>query len=490
MRAGLGQPVRATALICAAAAIGALSVYLANGAPLFYFDTAAYLSQGHSMLDAVADAVLPAAPSGPEPGGPAPAPAAPPDRSVDASRSAVYALALSGLDALAGLDIAVFINLGLIWLALFLVARRIASASMVPALRLSSLGLLAACLGALPFYVAYLMPDILAPVMILMLALIFTYLPRMSRGDVLASGLLVLSAIVAHPSHLLIAAAMLPVGLLVLPVMARRRLWISVGLIGLLVGVGVAEKLIFGAAVRHFEKKETRYLPFLTARLIVDGPGMTYLAAHCPDPDLATCALFDRLSGAEGSERLDAPNILFSTRAETGSYKLLSDQRQLEISREQPEFVLRVVRAAPLAVIVALARNTAVQLSYFRIDMTVPDEDLLARLNDENPRATANLRNGRLVTMPRVWMAPLARLHEVVYGLSVLGIGWILLKTRRQRPDLWIFTGLVAAGIVANALVCGGVSEPAYRYGARVMFLLPALAAMLGGSVAHFAKRR
>jgi hypothetical protein len=277
---------------------------------------------------------------------------------------------------------------------------------------------------------------------------------------------------------------MLPVGLLASPVMARRRFWISVGLIGLLVGVGIAERFLFAAAIEHFEKKEARYLPFMTARLIVDGPGMTYLASHCPDPELATCALFDQLSGGGDIAKLDAPSILFSNSEETGSYKLLSDRRQMEISQEQPEFVLNVVRAAPFAVIGALTRNTFVQLSYFRIDMTVPDDGLLARLSEKYGDATANLKNGRLVTSSHWWMAPLARVHGVLYGVSVLAIIWILLKTRRQRKDLWIFTGFVAAGIVANALVCGGVSEPAYRYGARVIFLLPMLVAMLcfGGS--------
>ena len=464
-------------MLAAVAALASLAVYLWNGAPLFYYDTAGYLSQGHSMVDAISQAVMPAAPVAD--GGPAPAAAIAPDTSVDASRSAVYALALASLDALAGLDAAVFVNLALIWLALFLAARHLGDPGLGPALRLSSLGLLAASLGALPFYVAFLMPDILAAVMIVLLALIFTYLPKMTRGELLTSGALALAAIVAHPSHLLVAAALLPIGLFASPVMAQRRLWVSVALIGLLVGVGVAEKFIFGAAVSYFEKKEARYLPFLTARLIVDGPGMVYLQDHCPDQALATCALYDRLSGSEREARLFAPIILFSASPETGSYRLLTDDQQQAISQEQPAFVLSVIRDAPLAVLGTLVRNTAVQLGYYRVDMTVPDPGLLAKLQSENGQDTANLRNGRLVETALRWKATLSRLHGLVYALSVVAIGWSLVRTRRARPDLRVFAGLVLTGIVVNALVCGGVSEPADRYGARVMFLLPALAAML-----------
>ncbi len=34
-------------------------------------------------------------------------------------------------------------------------------------------------------------------------------------------------------------------------------------------------------------------------------------------------------------------------------------------------------------------------------------------------------------------------------------------------------------GILANALVCGGISQPATRYGARVIWLLPLAATIL-----------
>ena len=47
------------------------------------------------------------------------------------------------------------------------------------------------------------------------------------------------------------------------------------------------------------------------------------------------------------------------------------------------------------------------------------------------------------------------------------------------RGDIKLFALFILIGIAVNALVCGGVSQPADRYGARVMWLLPFTAAFL-----------
>jgi formate/nitrite transporter FocA (FNT family) len=41
------------------------------------------------------------------------------------------------------------------------------------------------------------------------------------------------------------------------------------------------------------------------------------------------------------------------------------------------------------------------------------------------------------------------------------------------------FVAMVLLGVLANALVCGGISQPAERYGARVIFLLPMMLVVL-----------
>jgi hypothetical protein len=88
------------------------------------------------------------------------------------------------------------------------------------------------------------------------------------------------------------------------------------------------------------------------------------------------------------------------------------------------------------------------------------------------------LRDGRLLSMDRGWLNPLGAFHGVIYLLSAAAILYFVLG-RRLDPHARAFGVIVLAGIVINALVCGGISEPADRYGARVAFLLPMVAVML-----------
>ncbi|MCU9847523.1 hypothetical protein OEZ60_05840 [Defluviimonas sp. WL0024] len=455
-----------------------LSVWLANGPPLFYYDTIGFLEQGESILSSLglpADAPATATPAG---AGAEPGSAPAQDRVVNASRSAIYALLLAGMIRAAGSGGMILLNLGLLWLAVRVVVRQLRPVDAVAPHppNLTAVALAAACLGSAPFYVAFLMPDIFAPVLILMLAALCAFWPRMDRIDRLAATAHALAAILVHPSHLLMAAVILPVGLLLSPATAGRRWWTALGLIGLLVGTGVAERLVFGYAVERFEKKTAHYLPFVTARLIDDGPGRRYLAAHCPDPDLATCALFDALQAGADPKRFDAPNIIFAQSRELGSLRRLPVETQQAISHEQLRFLADVARSAPAGLVLALLRNVATQIGYFRIDMTIPTEALLAMPDPSGP--SAGLGAGRLSGPDRQWLAPLAWLHGTVYLLSALALAGMCLD-RRRPAELRTMTVLVLFGIVVNAAVCGGLSEPAHRYGARVMFLLPLTLALL-----------
>ncbi len=453
----------------------ALSVYFLNGVALFYFDTAGYLKQGYSILQSlgVGRESLDIA-------GQVAGEASSSDHTVIASRSAAYGLLVAVFNYLGVLDGAVVLNLCLIWLSTLITARQLVHDGNGGrrAFNVAAAGMIAASGAALPFYVALLMPDILAPILILMLATLCTSAQRMGRIDLLLSVGLAVIAIVTHPSHLVMAALILPAGLLLSPAMAGRRLWLSLALAVLLVGVGVAERLAFSLVVERLQQKQALYLPFLTARLIDDGPALTYLHAHCPDATITTCKLYDALSESSHPERLDAPNILFATSPELGSYKHLSESDQQAVAGQQFEFIFSVIKAAPFSTFAALAGNVATQLRYYRIDMTIPRSGRLEGLRSDYGPIISQLREGRLVTANRSWMEPLAYVHGAIYILSGMVL-MLFLLLGGLPPANRALTVLVFYGILVNALVCGGVSEPAYRYGARVMFLLPMLAAML-----------
>jgi hypothetical protein len=469
--------------VIAAAALVAISVYALNGQPLFYFDTASYLEQGTRLIGLPSS--LPEPPAAPQSATVAAAPTpdatpdAAPDTTVVGSRSVAYGVAIALVAHLAGLPGIVAVNLLSIWIAAWIVARRLGAGTgpAAPA-PVAAVGLLAGSLGSLAFYVAFAMPDIFAPILILMVAALFVHGRQMSWFEAGLAVALALFAIIAHPSHLLLFIVLAPVAFLAGPMAAGRRVPLALALIGLLAGAGLAERFVFGMAVERYLQKRVIYLPFATARLIDDGPGLYYLQTRCPDADYPTCTLLRQLEGSDDPARLDAPNILFSRSQERGSFRLLSASDQAAVAEDQLAFLKDVVTDAPGDVLAAIGRNVLVQLGYFSVEMTIPTPDMVAATEGVAAPYTARLRDGRLVGPPPPWVPALFAIHAVVYLASLLVIGRLFLTGRLSR-DAAAVTAIVLAGIVANAAVCGAVSEPAHRYGARVMFLLPMLAAML-----------
>jgi len=461
----------------------ALSVFFLNGQPLIYFDTASYVDQGAKLFGAP----KPVAAETPTDGSAAGQVASPaePDNTVVGSRSIVYAIYLRVVTSVAGLPGVIGSNLAVVWLATWIVARRLArqepdnlTMNGVTAAEVTAAGLLAACLGSLPFYVAFVMPDIFAPVLILLVAVLAVYGHSLRWGEWLAAVLLALFSVVAHPSHLLLVTLLAPFAVFVSPQTSGRRLTLGLLLIGALAGAGLAERFVFGKAVEHYLHKKVVYMPFLTARLIDDGPGLTYLEGRCPDQSYATCTLLQALSLSQDPTRLDAPNILFSRTDQRGSYQRLSPAEQTAIAGEQVRLLTDVVSSDPVGVMVAIVRNVATQLAYFSVEMTIPTPEVIdatGKLTDQLP---PSLGEGRLISAAPSWAMPLYIAHGVVYLLSLGELGWMVAQKRVSR-DARAMLVIILGGILTNAIVCGAVSEPAYRYGARVMFLLPLAAVMV-----------
>ncbi|MCF1707507.1 hypothetical protein L0V05_01625 [Tabrizicola sp. J26] len=473
-----------TILAVAVALICAISVYGFNGRATFYYDTEGYLEAGKQVLslfgaDLVATSVETGAEIAPASESSTTATVAsthdaPADNTTVGSRSAVYAAVLALFAWLGNVDFAVAANLAIFWLAVWIVAKvavRGIGLEGRPAEVAASLTV-AGALGSLPFYVAFLMPDLLAPVLILMLALLTAFLRQLRASEIVLSIAVAIAAILAHPSHLMIAVVMIPLCVLMAPAAVGHR-WKIAALCALLVGGGLAERFIFSSAVNAIRHSQVIYLPFLTARLVEDGPGRDYLAAHCPDPALATCALYEQLERpGDRSYRFDAPVILFSSDPNDGSYALLSPDIRAKVAAEQLEFGLRTFLSAPLAVTGALVANTIDQLHLVSVDMTIPTPDMVGSIFSRPTYLTPDHADGRLLGPSRGWISWVSSLHAAVYLGSLLGL--LIVLRRSETPEsLRLFIVTVLLGLIANAFICGAISEPASRYGARVGFLLP-----------------
>ena len=104
-----------------------------------------------------------------------------------------------------------------------------------------------------------------------------------------------------------------------------------------LVVLAIAERKAFEFAAETVTKKEVLYTPHITARLIVDGPGLAYLNDVCPRDDLATCALHEALSWSDDPYRLTATHIIFERSENLGSFRLMpiEDQQAVGVAGDR-----------------------------------------------------------------------------------------------------------------------------------------------------------
>ena len=458
------------------AALAGLAVVAANDGALFYFDTGGYLVQGQSALAqmGLADAAAPAADNPNHPGGAEAGPT--PDGQVVGSRSAIYSLLVAGLAAAGLLNAVVVLNLLAVGLAAWLAARvAVRVYGPPPSVPTAvALPILASSAGALPFYVAFLMPDIFAAILLLVIGTCSAFGARMRPWEMLLALGLAAAAVLVHPSHLLMAGLMLPVALLIELLLRRRGWWIAPGLVLLVLVIGATERLAFRSAVETITDAEVIYHPFLTARVIADGPGYSYLEDRCPEPALATCTLYQSLARSTDPGRLEATSVLFESSPEAGSYKLLPSEEQKRIADEQVAFFFAVLADQPFATVFAFLQNTLAQLGLYSVDMTIPTAAVAASVG----RAADQPVGGRLAA-DRDWIAPLNAVHGALYVTSGALALTLLLWPGLVPPRLRIFGLMLGLGIVVNAFICGAVSQPADRYGARVVWLLPFAAVFL-----------
>jgi hypothetical protein len=457
--------------------LAGLSVFFINGGALSYFDSPAYVDQGVKILNqlglfkevAVGDA---AAATG--------AALAGADNTVNGSRSAVYSLIVGLIAKLGGVGLIPFVNVAVITLAAWLPVRilaRLAGTKWSTA-ALFSLPLIVSMVGALSFYVAFVMPDILTGALLLMIATITVFHPRMHRWELVAAVLFGALAVLSHISHIAIAAALVPVVALAALILGNRRWWIAPLMVVLMVLAGVGERAVFRVAAQKVSNAEVVYFPFLTARLIQDGPGWRYLQAKCPASGEKSCALFAALSVSDDPYRLTASHIIFETDPNLGSFKLMSTQDQARVASEQYAFFARVFMWAPVSTSLAMIKNTLLQAAMNSVKMTIPDEEIMTHTRTLYSGVAASFSEGRM-TQNRSWLAVVEPLHSALYILSLGVIAVFLVWPGRVPKLLKAFVIMGLLGVLANAFVSGAVSQPAARYGARAIWLLPFLATLM-----------
>jgi hypothetical protein len=300
----------------------------------------------------------------------------------------------------------------------------------------------------------------------------------MRPWEVILAILVGIFAVVSHLSHLAIALVMVPAAALVSVAMSRQRWWLPVAYVCLIVGAGFTEQSLLRTAAKAVAHSDVVIKPYITARLIEDGPGLKYLDRYCPDDHIPTCKLHAALQWSDDPWRITATHIVFETSPRLGSFRLMTPEDQKAVADDQVGFFFDVLMDQPVGVTMALMRNVLLQSGWVSVEMTLPSDTIVAQNADVTGLAFGSFDHGR-ITRDTAWLGPVTLWHQAFYIASLVVVLALVLLPRRVPGEVKALAVMVILGILANALVCGGISQPATRYGARVIWLLPMTATIL-----------
>ena len=195
-------------------------------------------------------------------------------------------------------------------------------------------------------------------------------------------------------------------------------------------------------------------------RMLQDGIVARYLKDHCPDPALKLCPYRNDLPST-------ADDFLWS-------YGIFNELGRFDgLGEEMRTIALRSLTAYPWQQIETAAVATGQQLVLVASGAGVNNRiwhtyGIIERyLPSEGPAAYAARQQNGLLDFTL-----LNRLHvPIAFTSMVLTLGLLLRFRRNKFDELALLATTSTLAIVANAFLCGALSGPHDRYGARVAWL-------------------
>lgn len=470
-------------LLAAAALMGAAAI---DRRPSVFTDTIFYYAQGEALaaltgLDRSRDPAGVADPSSVVENDRRPAPSEL-DTYIGA-RSPAYGLLLFGAVRIGTLWLLVAIQSLIAAVVLFIVSRALAPAR--PGIAFVASTAVAAVGTALPFLTAFAMPDLFAGLAALSAIALLALDERLGLASKGTLWVVLAFALTCHDAFAPVVLAILAAG----AGLAWRRSGprAAVGraapvTAALLVAAlaGWAWTAGHAAVTGHLQHKP----PFLTARVLADGPGRAYLRDACArEPGrYILCRFQDR-------DLADSETFLWADDPARGVFTPADVATRLAIERQEPDFVLHAVAADPIGEVEAAVANTGRQLVAVYVDDPLINPAAFSfsrffhrtRVADILPDGAACRADMIGCATPLApFFGPLKTIHQSLALIALAFVAWRLARRAPNDPprsDLEAVAALILVAVVANAAICGAVSGPFARYGARMVWLVPWLAA-------------
>lgn len=389
------------------------------------------------------------------------------------SRSTMFGLYLHF-----GEDSSFWINLGIQALAtLWIVQLALRVSGLLGPWRLTAISLALILTTALPWLASTLLTDIFTGLSVLALFILVVHGRQISTIEKCSLFAFTAFAAATHSATLAVLLGLCCAGWIARPFL-RDRIAVS----GLLQG---SLTLVAGAAMllsANFALSgQLAWTPggygVAFGRMLQDGIVKRYLDDHCPQQQLKLCPYRNELPAT--ADRFLWGSSVFD---DLGRFKGLNDEMGLIVRRSLVEYPLRQAEAAIVATAQQLVHvgtgegtNGWIGHTYGIIERYIPSQVKPMR---------AAYQQQQDIDFPAI-----NRLHVPVALVSMLALLAILaIAIRRRRlDDLTLLAATVTLAMLGNAFVCGVISGPHDRYGARLAWV--ASFVVLIALTRHFARR-
>ncbi len=326
---------------------------------------------------------------------------------------------------------------------------------------------------AASWFVSFLMPDILGPLLYLSLYLLVFASENLRRWERWLLLVTTFFAITAHATHLLLATWIcLVLGALWLfgwSAMRQRGVWLSrvCAVVVLATGTQVVLHTVLYGNPSVFGVP----LPFLTGRLLGDGPARTYLYEHCAGRDWVLCGHLDKLPESE-------KDFLGSF------WQTATPAQRAQLRKQEVPLLRAVVATYPRQQMKRSWSNFVQMMGNVGVDYDFANYPVWSQALDSTIwKVYAGYPRSRQQHHAMPWML-FGGLQQKVF-LIALGLLVLLLPgVWKRRQDLTCLRILGLSVIVmsvlpVNAFLCGVISCNDPRLQGRVAWLLVLLAMLL-----------
>lgn len=313
----------------------------------------------------------------------------------------------------------------------------------------------------LPWLTAILLTDIFCGLGVLALYLLLMRADALTRAERVALVALVAVCAATHNATLAVLMALIAAAALLRVIDRERMPWAR--LANSVMALTLGAMLVFAAD--YAVAKRLAWTPggfaLSFGRMLQDGIVKKYLDAHCPDPKLRLCAVKDRIP--QDADTWFWGSDLFD---QLGRFTGLGKEMEtiaLGALIDYPDLQIKTAAVATLRQLVDVRTGEGVLDSLWHtrtiIERFTPE--LLPAMN-----AARQQRQG-------IDFEPLNALHYPIalFAMALLPlVAWFAFRGKLPA-DIGELAVACALALMANAFVCGALSNPHDRYGARMVWL-------------------